>query len=382
MPTSCRKARLLLKEGKATVVKRFPFTIKLNYECTGYKQLITLGVDTGYRFVGVSATTDTKEVFAAEVELRVDIVKKLSNKRMYRRNRRYRLRYRQARFLNRKGNDLAPSIHHKLNSHLRIVEEVYKILPISKIVVEVADFDIQKIMNPEIEGVDYQNGVQTDFWNVREYVLYRDNHQCQHCKKKNAVLNVHHIETRKTGGNRPDNLITLCEDCHELYHEGKIKLKVKKTKGFKAEAFMNIVKKRIVNELKKRYLNVEYTYGYLTKSKRIELKLEKSHSNDAFCIDNEEGDQKRVYCYSIFQKRKNNRSLQKNRKGFGISIRRQRYPIQPYDIIYKEDNTYISKGSFNQGTWFWIKNNENKNKGISYKGIDKIFHTSTFVYLN
>ena len=99
-------------------------------------------------------------------------------------------------------------------------------MPIGKIVVEVASFDIQKIKNPEIIGAEYQQGVQSDFWNVREYVLYRDNHKCRYCKgkSKDRVLNVHHLESRKTGGNSPDNLITLCETCHNMYHRGLISL--------------------------------------------------------------------------------------------------------------------------------------------------------------
>ena len=90
---------------------------------------------------------------------------------------------------------------------------MYKILPISKVIVEVAAFDIQKIMNPTISGVNYQNGVQKDSWNVREYVFYRDGHQCQHCKGKSGekVLQTHHIESRQTGVDRLDNLITLCK---------------------------------------------------------------------------------------------------------------------------------------------------------------------------
>ena len=94
---------------------------------------------------------------------------------------------------------------------------------------EVASFDIQKIKNPEITGGEYQQGEQLNFWNVREYVLFRDNHTCQYCHGKSGdkVLNVHHLESRKTGGDAPNNLITLCETCHKKYHEGKIQLKQK-----------------------------------------------------------------------------------------------------------------------------------------------------------
>ena len=156
-------------------------------------------------------------------------------------------------------------------------------MPIGKIVVEVANFDIQKIKNPEIKGAEYQQGVQSDFWNVREYVLYRDNHKCRYCKgkSKDRVLNVHHLESRKTGGNSPDNLITLCETCHNMYHRGLISLdNVTKGSSYKPETFMSILRKYLIENLRKTYNNVSYTYGYETKSKRIANRLEKDHNVD------------------------------------------------------------------------------------------------------
>ena len=156
-------------------------------------------------------------------------------------------------------------------------------MPIGKIAVEVASFDIQKIKNPEIKGAEYQQGVQSDFWNVREYVLYRDNHKCRYCKgkSKDSVLNVHHLESRKTGGNSPDNLITLCETCHNMYHRGLISLdNVTKGSAYKPETFMSILRKYLIESLRKTYNNVSYTYGYETKSKRIANELEKDHNVD------------------------------------------------------------------------------------------------------
>lgn len=171
MPCSSRKARILLKEGKARVVKRTPFIIQLTIASGEAKQPIRLGVDSGYCSIGLSAVTDKRELYRAEVKLRNDIVKLNSERRQYRTFRRYRkTRYRKPRFLNRKKPNgwLAPSIQHKLNSHIKAIKQVTEILPITKVNVEVAAFDIQKIKNPEIEGKDYQNGVQKGFSNVRE----------------------------------------------------------------------------------------------------------------------------------------------------------------------------------------------------------------------
>ena len=205
MPTERHgKVRRLLRDKKAKVVRRCPFTIQLLYDTTSIVQEVTLGVDVGSKIVGLSATTKKKVLFEAEVTLRNDIVDLLSTRREMRRSRRNRkTRYRKPRFSNRKKSDgwLAPSIRQKVESHINIIVKIHKMLPIRKVIVEVASFDIQKIKNPHIQGEEYQQGEQLNFWNVREYVLYRDGHICQCCKGKSRdnVLNVHHIESRKTG---------------------------------------------------------------------------------------------------------------------------------------------------------------------------------------
>ena len=289
MPCSPRRARQLLIQGKAVVVQRTPFTIKLIHGTSGYKQSITLGIDAGSKAVGISATTETEELYSAEVSLRNDISKLLATRAQFRRARRNRkTRYRQTRFNNRNKPKgwLAPSVQHKVDSHLKLVRKVHQILPITQIIVEVAAFDIQKIKNPDIQGAEYQQGEQLGFWNVREYVLFRDSHKCQHCKgkSKDVILNVHHIESRKTGGDAPNNLITLCETCHSKYHNGEIELVLKRGKSFKDVAFMGIMRWAFYNKLKELYNNVSLTFGYITKNTRIRLGLEKSHRTDAFCI--------------------------------------------------------------------------------------------------
>src|SRR5699024_9325268 len=135
MPCKPRKARLLLREGKAKVVKRTPFTIQLRYGSSGYKQNVSLGVDAGTKHIGVSATTDNEVLFEADVQLRTDIQKLLSTRREFRSAKRNRkTRYRKPRFLNRtkpKG-WLAPSVQHKVASHIKLVDKVHQILPRSE----------------------------------------------------------------------------------------------------------------------------------------------------------------------------------------------------------------------------------------------------------
>ena len=296
MPTENHaKVRVLLKQQKAKIVHRCPFTIQLLYDSTDYTQPVSLGIDAGSRHIGVSATTETKVLYEADVTLRNDIVDLLSTRREARRSRRNRkTRYRKPRFNNRtrKNGWLAPSVQQKVDTHLTVVRKVTEILPVSNITVETASFDIQKIKNPDISGTGYQQGEQLDFWNVREYVLFRDGHTCQCCKgkSKDPVLNVHHIESRKTGGNAPNNLITLCGTCHKGYHKGTVTLPKAIHRGmkFKDATFMGVMRWAFYNRMKETYeplgIMVNMTYGYITKNSRIEHNLPKDHFIDARCI--------------------------------------------------------------------------------------------------
>ena len=245
----------------------------------------------------------------------------LSDRLALRRARRNRkTRYRAPRFANRVRSEhkgwLAPSVENRIQAHISRIEAVCRVLPITKIVIETASFDIQKIKNPEVEGTDYQQGDQLGFWNVREYVLFRDGHVCQACKgrSKDLILNVHHIESRKTGGDAPGNLITLCEACHKAYHAGKLKqFSPRRGASFRAETFMGIMRWTVLNRLRERHpeLPVTNTYGYLTKHKRIVAGLPKTHCADAFCIA-DVLDAKRRGEY-LFQKqtRRHNRQIHK-----------------------------------------------------------------------
>ncbi len=292
MPTKrYGKVRRLLKEGKAKVVKREPFTIQLLYDTTEYTQTVTVGIDIGSKTVGVSAVTDKKEIFSGEFELRTNIKDLLLERKQYRRARRYRkTRYRKARFLNRVKNKkkgwLAPSLRWMVDANVRIIKFLSKIIPIDKIVVEIAPFDTQKILNPDIEGKEYQNGVQKGFYDVREYCLWRAGYKSDLSGKK-GILEVHHIVPRSEGGtDTPSNLIVVTLDEHKAIHEGSLKIsesKLKKVKILKDAAYVSTIGQYIVSELKKEY-NIEVTFGSITKAKRIELGLEKSHKLDAFVI--------------------------------------------------------------------------------------------------
>lgn len=300
MPTRrCGKVRRLLNDRKAKVVMRCPFTIRLLYGATDIVQPVDLGIDAGSKTIGVSACTADRELYAGEVTLRTDVTNNLSTRREFRRARRNRKRrYRKPRFDNRVRSKhkgwLAPTVEVRIASHLKVVTDVMKILPVNHITAEVASFDLQKLKADlaglnRPHGTEYQQGEQLGFWNVREYVLFRDGHQCRCCKGRSGdkALNVHHIESRKTGGDAPDNLVTLCETCHKGYHAGTVSLprNIKRSAGFRDAAFMGIMRWAFYGRLRELYPGkVSMTYGYITKNTRIRHGLEKTHAVDARCI--------------------------------------------------------------------------------------------------
>jgi hypothetical protein len=393
MPTTPRKARLLLKQGKAKVAGREPFTIQLVYGSSGYKQPVTLGIDGGYATAGYSVLTERDELIGGQVLLLSGMSERIAQRKMYRRQRRRRKRHRAPRFDNRRRPEgwLAPSVQHKLDAHLKLIARICSILPVTRTIIEVADFDIQQIKTPGISGVEYQQGEQAGFWNLREYILHRDGHECRNpeCTKKSIVLRTHHLGYwKKDYSDRPDNLITLCTECHtQSNHQpgGLLYGWEPRVKSFRAETFMTTVRWRLIDTV-----GAEATYGHITKSKRIALSLEKSHHNDAFVIAGGT-DQTRVEA-TDFEEIKNhararsrfydaiyvdtrtgekaygkdlhcgrttrNRNLsgenlrkyrgQKVRKG-RVSIRRDDYPIRPQDIVLYDGEKHVAKGMCSYG---------------------------------
>jgi hypothetical protein len=289
MPTTPRKARILERSGKAKRVGYRPYTIQLTYGTRGHVQPITLGIDAGYLHIGFSSVTESKELVGGELALLQGMSERITEKARYRRVRRSRLRHRPSRFNNRKRPEgwLAPSIQHKYDAHLKIINRIKSRLPISNTVIELAPFDIQKIKNPDVQGAEYQQGERLGYANLTAYIRYRDGYQCQNpdCKNKSKdkVLQIHHLGYWKQDrSNRPGNLITLCDKCHvSKNHQPKGFLYgwEPKVKSFKAETFMSTIYKKLIEAT-----GAETTFGYITSFIRHELEIEKSHHNDAFVI--------------------------------------------------------------------------------------------------
>ena len=294
MPTTrFGKVRRLLKNKKAKVIRSCPFTIKLLYELeTLIVQEIVLGQDTGSKHVGTACVANDKVLYQSEITLRDDIKKKMDSRRNFRRNRRYRkTRYRKPRFLNRANSTrkdrLPPSMRSKVQSHIDEIEFCKKILPISKIVLEVSQFDTHLMKNPElmdekVKHWGYQEGFNYGYSSRREAVLHRDNYTCQCCGKKHVRLEVHHIIFRSLGGTDDErNLITLCEKCHKAIHDGILVLTKKPKKlNLKYATQMSIIR----SQLLRIYPNAIETFGFVTKENRNNLNLQKGYYIDACVI--------------------------------------------------------------------------------------------------
>ena len=416
MPTSCYRARKLIRSGKAVIHSYDPFTIRLTQRENGSTQPIEYCCDTGYQHIGISIKSTKHEYVGVQVDALRDEKKHHKDTLTYRRTRRNRkTRYRKARFDNRKASKpkgwLAPSIRHKKDTHLAQVQKYIKVFPITSIVFEMGEFDTHKLKAleegyPAPVGIEYQQGEEYGFDDVRNAVFTRDDYKCVCCGrgiKEGAILHAHHLKYRSLGGtNRMGNLVTVCERCHTPANHQKGGLLWKlmekyKVKDFKGATFMTTVRWQMYDELKVMFPDTEIliTYGSRTKEARRLLGVKKSHINDAYCmgdfhpkhrsehwlytkkrrnnrvlsifydakyIDNRDG--KKKSGKDLFSGRtKRNRELntenlhryrqQKVSRG-RISVRRRHYPIQPGDTVIYEGRKYVTKGVHNYGTYVKI----------------------------
>lgn len=406
MPCSQRKARILLKENKAKIYKYNPFTIQLCYVTGEAKQCCNIGVDTGSKYIGLAITSESKVFFKGVIELRQDVKFNLDTRRIYRRDRRNRkTRYRKARFLNRKRNDkwLPPSLQNRINHTFRWIDEFSKLLPNPTLCIEVGKFDVAKMINPNIQGVDYQQGQSYGFYDKRYFVFARDNYTCQCCgKSKDKILQTHHIIYRNNGGtDRVDNLITICTDCHTFanHQKGGVLYKWqeqhKKVKQYKEPTFMNILRKRIFTK----YPNAIITYGSETTPKRKNIGLEKTHYNDAIVISGITNIKENPNEWLLIKQfRKKKRSLheataRKGRKKPNYTQKRNSKNTPYYKGFYLNDKVnifgqigYIT-GFSNSGAY--IKNSQNEYitlpnksyKQINITNLQLLSHNNNWQYI-
>lgn len=389
MPCKPQKARKLLKAKQAKIINYKPFTIQLTIATGETKQNIDIGVDTGSSHIGICIRSEDKILTKGEITLRNDVKSLLDIRRALRRNRRSRkTRYRQPRFLNRKkpGGWLPPSIQSKINNEFMWIDRFCSLVPNPRLHIEVGKFDIAKMINPDIQGKEYQEGQTKGYYDVRYFVFARDNYTCQVCgKSKGKILQTHHIVYRHNGGtDRAANLITVCTDCHtpENHKPGGVlygwQMQHKKVRQYKEPVFMNTIRKRIFDK----YPGAEITYGSDTVIKRKNLGLEKAHYNDAIAISGMTTIKKNENSYFILaQARKKKRSLheatpRKGRNNKNTKAKRNSKNTKSYKGFFLNDRVIIENkigwisGFYSGGCYIQdIKNNYITMDGKNYKQI-------------
>lgn len=432
MPTRrLGKVRHLLKDEKAIIVSRKPFTIQLTYDTTNHTQPIELCMDTGHQHIGLSMKSERQEYVSAQFDLLQSEKENHDAQRKYRRSRRNHLRYRKCRFDNRRIPDvwLAPSIQHKADIHIDLIKRYCAAAPVSKIIFEMGQFDTQLLQAleeglPIPEGVDYQRGPQYLIDTVREAVFQRDHYKCVFCGrgiKDGAILHAHHLYFwRGQHGDRISEQSTVCEKCHTAANHkegGKLWGYDKKLPQYQGSAFMNTVRWYIFNKIKDLNLaDMRITYGAATKRTRLSLGLEKSHSTDAYCMGDYRPEQRAdEECY--IKQRRNNRILEKfydaktvdirtgevvsgsslgcertNRREPRVcekslrqyrgekkskgrrSIRKQHYALRPGDVVLFKGERQIVKGMHCCGSSIMLQNG----KSVSIKKAKILYHVNAW----
>ena len=324
------------------------------------------------------------------------------SRRSDRNARRNRLRYRKLRFNNRKNKYkkvdkwLSPSLQTSLLTYVNLVKFFNKLVPISKVRYEYNNFDIQKLKNLNIQGTDYQHGTLYQEENIKSYIRTRDNYTCQKCNthskdlSKGIKLEVHHILPVSQGGTTvPDNLITLCSKCHKQVHNDLKNKKLVKFKipNYKEATKLNILKDLIYEELTKLGFIVETTYGYETKIKRQQLKLEKDHHIDARVIAN--GKMKRskndTRVYLMKKIRNHNRKIFKDKILKGNVKKRNQceyivYGYRRYDIVEYANRFWYVNGLRSNGSFQLKQLNSNLITNRMYKKLKLIQKRNKYIW--
>ena len=422
MPTSrLGMVRRWLKTGQAKWFGNSRKTIQFVRPVTTNTQDLTLGVDAGFN-LGLSVVGNNREYYASE-SLRKSEKDRITSRRGLRRSRRNRLRYRQARFNNRRRKDgwLAPSIQHRLDFTIKEIKRLYTFLPITNLVVEVTPFDNQKLLNPNIKGWQYQKGKMYGFKTIKDYLLARDNYRDALDGKQYPAsqLRVHHLVQRKDGGsNQPDNLVLLSDVNHnQANHNNGVLAKLRQNRqkaiDYRGAYFMSVLATRLSNYFE--YYTT--TQGYLTANLRQKYGIEKSHLNDAFVIAGGTDTTLRTNnVYSRQKLRNNNRVLQlfydakyidsrdgkvksgkelssgrtrrskelnyDNQRVFRqqkvkvgrVSIRRNHYQLRPHDVVLNTKTNRIErvKSVISRGKSVILQNG----KSSTVKNIVSLYHVN------
>ncbi|GHO53814.1 RNA-guided endonuclease IscB [Ktedonobacter robiniae] len=302
-PVHPARARLLLRQGKASVYRIYPFTIILKRVIEQPEvQPLRLKLDPGSKTTGIALVNDAtgKVVFAAELAHRGQAIKaSLDRRRVVRRSRRqHKTRYRKPRFLNRRRKPgwLPPSLESRLATILTWVVRLCRYAPIAALSMELVKFDVQWIENPGISGIEYQQGILQDY-EIREYLLEKWERTCAYCGTRGVPLQIEHIQAQaKDGTNRESNLTLACEPCNRAKGTQDIRVFLAKKpevlkrilaqvkRPLKDASAVNATRWALYERLKATGMPVECGSGGLTKYNRTKRGLPKTHWLDAACV--------------------------------------------------------------------------------------------------
>ncbi|HEY1388634.1 MAG TPA: RNA-guided endonuclease IscB [Ktedonobacterales bacterium] len=294
------RARYLLRAGHAAVWRHYPFTLMLKQPhlgaCPEYSAPLRVKIDPGSKTTGLAVVNDTtgQVVWAAELRHRGEQVKdRLAQRRICRRSRRQRhTRYRPVRFANRRRRPgwLPPSLESRVQNVSTWLNRLLRLCPISAISMELVKFDTQRLQDPEVSGVEYQQGTLVGY-ELREYLLEKWERMCAYCKANNLPLQVEHLTPKSRGGSdRASNLALACEPCNQrkgtqtAAEFGFPELDVQANQPLRAAAAVNSTRWALYHRLEATGLPVETGTGGRTKWNRTMRGLPKTHWLDAACV--------------------------------------------------------------------------------------------------
>ena len=298
-PTTPKRARELLNKGKAAVIRRYPFTLILKQECQPVKPILELRIDPGSKVTGFALVNLKNEcIWGMELEHRGEQISESLIKRAgFRRSRRGRkTRYRKKRFNRTKPTGwLAPSLMHRVQTTETWIKRICRYAPAATITIEKVKFDTQKLENPDIQGVEYQQGTLAGY-SVREALLEHWGRKCAYCGTENVPLQIEHLKPKsKNGSNRFSNLTLACEGCNQakgnkpieefLANKPEIlhKIKAQTKRSLSDAAAVNSTRNKIFEIAEKTGLPVTSGSGALAKLVRAKSNLPKAHWIDAAC---------------------------------------------------------------------------------------------------
>ncbi len=412
MPCSEKRARLLLQRGRALVHRRYPFTIRIKDRVGGETQPLRLGIDPGSRTTGLSLMRERAED-QRHVLCLFDLVHRgfqireaLDQRRAFRRRRRSQLRYRAPRFNNRTRREgwLAPSLQHRVDTLSAWVDRLCRLAPITSLSQELVRFDTQKLINPEISGVEYQQGTLLGY-EVREYLLEKWGRECAYCGEKDTPLEIEHVVATSNGGsNRITNLTLACHACNQAKGNDALETFFARDQGLKRRlkkhtlsaqtryqrvireqkrplrdaSAVNATRWALFNTLKATGLAVSVGSGGLTKYNRQRLGIPKTHALDAACVGHfrtlHDGN-----CPTLVIKAMGRGSYQRtrlNRYGFprGYLMREKRAKgFQTGDMVKaivpggKKAGTHTGRVAIRKTGSFNIQTQDGAVQGISYR---------------